>query len=669
MQSYSLPKPYLKIAPSIYLIQRNLRKRYLSPAVAMIATNSELVLIGLPSAAQIEQVLLDAKSAEPTLRLSYFVLTGWIPDLPELVSRIRRFAPTITIVTDVRQLHYFDIDLPSAQLYPIGEHGMSLSLADGRVLSFIASPYLLSPGSFFVYDVASATLFSQHLFSNPASGEGISPNYPQEAMQYLSSRLPSSEFVRLSTKRLADLTIQRAITLHGNVLDQKLVQTMLQTIDANDFYNLSNAMSKTASSPVDYLSHANQIVHKLKSIYGATSVAELFDGSELRYDASAGDLLANGREGFRIWHRLFELIYARRGAEWLAVVEPVVDKLEEMYQVKKPSIYQSSLVDTSKQLTILDQERERLELAVKQLETEKQATFDRLMKDPLTGLYNELYLLGMLEARIETRKQQPANEPFLLVYVAVDRLFRINRKYSYEIGDETIRLFSELLTAHGNDARVYKASGAAVALLFEHPVPKERFERLLATIRESTNFVEPITASLAVVSSEDVNLEQDVKDIAQQMIVLAENRIQVAYQKGGNRIVDKDTPAETHSRGKVLLIDNDDIHANYLSKALKNEGFDVDVVADGLDAIQRINEQSYSAFVCDKFVPRMDAFAIKAAINKTSQQGVCFLMLTHQKTADLIIRANKLGITAVIQKPILAEEVVGFILRNRTSKE
>lgn|GEM_PF-6867879 len=276
----------------------------------------------------------------------------------------------------------------------------------------------------------------------------------------------------------------------------------------------------------------------------------------MRYDATAGDLVANGREGFRIWHRLFELVYARRGAEWLAVVEPVVDKLEEMYQVKKPSIYQSSLVDTSKQLTILDQERERLEMAVKQLETEKQATFDRLMKDPLTGLYNELYLLGMLEARIETRKQHPANEPFLLVYVAVDRLFRINRKYSYEIGDETIRLFADLLTTvHGNDARVFKASGAAIALLFEQPVAKERFERLLATIRESTNFVEPITASLAVVSSEDVNLEQDVKDIAQQMIVLAENRIQVAYQKGGNRIVDKDTPAETHSRGKILLID------------------------------------------------------------------------------------------------------------------
>jgi len=227
VQSYSLPKPYQKIAPSNYLLHRNVKKRYLNPAVAMIATNSELVLIGLPSAAQIEQLLLDAKSAEPTLRLSYFVLTGWIPDLPELVTRIRRFAPTITIVTDVRQLHYFDIDLPSSQLYLIGEHGMSLSLADGRVLTFIASPYLLSPGSFFVYDVASATLFSEHLFSNPASGEGISPNYPLEAMQYLSSRLPSSEFVRLSTRQLVDRTIQRAVTLHGNVLDQKLVQSLL----------------------------------------------------------------------------------------------------------------------------------------------------------------------------------------------------------------------------------------------------------------------------------------------------------------------------------------------------------------------------------------------------------------------------------------------------------
>lgn len=670
MQTYQIPKPSQKIAPSIYLLHRAVKKRYLTPTVAMIATNSEIVLIGMPSASQIEQVLLDAKSAEPTLRLSYLIVTGWLADLPELFSRIRHLAPTITIVTDLRQLHYFDVDFPSAQLYLIGEHAMSLTLSDGRVLSFIASPYLLSPGSFFVYDVASATLFSHHLFSNPSAGDGITPSYPQEAMQYLASRLPSSEFVRLSTKRIAELTLQRVVTLHGNVLDQKMVQTMLQTVEANDFYNLSGSLSKTGSAPVDYLAYSNQIVQKLRVIYGADSVADLFDGSDLTYDPVTFELVSKGREGFRIWHRLFELVFAKRGAEWLAVVEPVVDKLEELYQVKKPSIYQSLLVDSSKQLTILDQERERLESTIKQLEMEKQATFDRLMKDPLTGLYNELYLHGMLESHLESRKQTPTSEPFLLAYFAVDRLFRINRKYSYEIGDETIRLFSDLLsTIVKDEGRVFKASGAAIAVLFDKPVPNDRFESILALIRESTSFVEPITASLAIVSSEDLRLDQNVKDLSKQMTVLAENRIQVAFQKGGNRIVDRDTPAEAPRKGKVLLIESDDIHANYLAKALRNEAFDVEIVADGIEAIQRINEQAYSAFVCDKFVPRMDAFAIKAAINKTAQQSVCFLMLTHQKTADLIIRANKLGITAVIQKPILTEEIVGFILRNRRSKE
>lgn len=670
MHSYSQPKSYQKIVPSIVLLNRTLKKRYWNQAVAMISTNSDIVLIGMPSSSQIEQLLLDAKAAEPTLRLSYLILTGWISDLPELIARIRRYAPTVTIVTDTRQLHYFDIDLPLTQLYLIGEHEMSLTLSDGRVLSFLPSPYLFSAGSFMVYDTATATLFSGPLFANPGGGDAITLEYPQEALQFLSAKLPSSEFVRMTTKRLVDLPFQRAITLYGNVLDAKTIRACLHALESNDFYHLSGSMQKTASAPVDYAAFANQIVHKLKAIYGFDPVASLFDGTDLRFDPTAGELLASGKEGFRIWHRLFELIYARQGAEWLAVVEPIVNKLEELYQVKKPSIYQSLLADTSKKITILDQERERLEETIKQLEQEKHATFDRLMKDPLTGLYNELYLFGVLESRIEERKQSKVGEPFTLVYAAVDRLFRINRKYSYEIGDETIRLFAQAVVANiGEEGRVYKASGASVAILFPHSVRKERLEILLAYIRESSTFVEPITASAAIVASEDLLFDAEIDEIAKQMIALAENRIQIAYQKGGNRIVDRDTPPEAPSKGKVLLIENDDIHATFLSNALKNEGFDVDVVADGLDAIARINEQTYSAFVCDKFVPRMDAFAIKTAINKTAQQSVCFLMLTHQKTTDLIVRANKLGITAVIQKPILAEEVVGFILRNRSVKE
>ncbi|MCK7484714.1 MAG: hypothetical protein MZU97_03620 [Bacillus subtilis] len=64
----------------------------------------------------------------------------------------------------------------------------------------------------------------------------------------------------------------------------------------------------------------------------------------------------------------------------------------------------------------------------------------------------------------------------------------------------------------------------------------------------------------------------------------------------------------------------------------------------------------------------MDGFALKTAINKTTHQATCFLLLTHAKTTETIARANKLGITAVIQKPILIEEIVGFIVRNQSQR-
>jgi diguanylate cyclase (GGDEF)-like protein len=667
MNSIVPTKQFLKIANELYILQSANAKRYRELAVSMIAANSEIVLIGMPSPMQIEVVLAAAKRAEPTLRLSYLVIPGLHLEIVELMTRMRQLAPEMVVVTDIKNLHFFDLEHLQTSIYRIGENQNQLTLANGRLLQFIPSPYILSAGSFITYDITSQTLFSNHLFANPAATDSTPIDYQHQSLKYLSARLPSSDYVRLTTKKIQPLAIQRIVTAYGNVLEEFQAKANIESTNAFDFYNLGSSLNRAPSGPVDYLAFANQVVRKLRSIFGADALISLFENTEIHYDPVADEIKSNGKESFRIWHRLFDLIFVKQGVTWLAIVEPIIDKLEEMYEVKKPSIYQSILIDNSKQIHLLDAEKEALQNKVSLLEKEKQITLDRLVKDPLTGFFNELYMHSHLEARIDDLKQKEDAPLFSLIYVAIDMLFRINRKYSYEIGDETIKHFAQLLEDLIPDVdRLFKASGSAIAILTNRTVDRVELDNILTKVRESTSFIEPITASLALVRSNEFGFEDDTKAVVDRLVTAAENRIQNAYQKGGNMIIDGDTIIRKPKRGKVLIVEDDEIHANFMRNALQNESFDTDRAKDGLEALNRINETLYSAIICDKFVPKMDGFALKTAINKTTHQMTCFLLLTHAKTTETIARANKLGITAVIQKPILIEEIVGFIVRNQT---
>ncbi|MCK7484716.1 MAG: hypothetical protein MZU97_03630 [Bacillus subtilis] len=215
----------------------------------MIAANSEIVLIGMPTPTQIELVLAAAKRAEPTLRLSYLVIPGLHLDIVELMTKIRQIAPEMVVVTDIKNLHFFDLEHLQTSIYRIGENNHQLTLANGRVLQFIPSPYILSAGSFLTYDPTSQTLFSNHLFANPSAAEATPIEYQHQSLKYLSARLPSSDFVRLTTKKIQTLAIQRIVTGYGNVLEEFQAKANIESTNAFDFYNLGASLNRALPDP------------------------------------------------------------------------------------------------------------------------------------------------------------------------------------------------------------------------------------------------------------------------------------------------------------------------------------------------------------------------------------------------------------------------------------
>ena len=83
-----------------------------------------------------------------------------------------------------------------------------------------------------------------------------------------------------------------------------------------------------------------------------------------------------------------------------------------------------------------------------------------------------------------------------------------------------------------------------------------------------------------------------------------------------------------HNRGmRVLVIEDEERLAEAVARGLKAEGFDVDVVHDGLDGLWRAREGTYGAIVLDILLPGMNGYKVCRTLR---EEGVWtpILMLT-----------------------------------------
>ena len=78
---------------------------------------------------------------------------------------------------------------------------------------------------------------------------------------------------------------------------------------------------------------------------------------------------------------------------------------------------------------------------------------------------------------------------------------------------------------------------------------------------------------------------------------------------------------------RVLVIEDEERLAEAVARGLKAEGFDVDVVHDGLDGLWRAREGTYGAIVLDILLPGMNGYKVCRTLR---EEGVWtpILMLT-----------------------------------------
>ena len=120
---------------------------------------------------------------------------------------------------------------------------------------------------------------------------------------------------------------------------------------------------------------------------------------------------------------------------------------------------------------------------------------------------------------------------------------------------------------------------------------------------------------------------------------------------------------------KILIVDDDVNICELLRLYLEKDGFDVDVVTDGLKAIDTFNAVNPDLILLDIMLPGMDGWQICREIRKNF--SVPIIMLTAKgETFDKVL-GLELGADDYITKPFETKEVVARIkaVLRRTSAQ
>jgi chemosensory pili system protein ChpA (sensor histidine kinase/response regulator) len=129
-----------------------------------------------------------------------------------------------------------------------------------------------------------------------------------------------------------------------------------------------------------------------------------------------------------------------------------------------------------------------------------------------------------------------------------------------------------------------------------------------------------------------------------------------------------DTPASTGAAAVpdqlplVLVVDDSITVRRVTQRLLKREGYRVALANDGLQAIERLQEEKPAVVLSDIEMPRMDGFDLARNIRGDARlSDLPIIMITSRIADKHREHARQLGVDHYLGKPYSEEELLGLI--------
>ena len=547
----------------------------------------------------------------------------------------------------------------------IPELDYQLILNDELELNFIPTPFLPFPECFVTYLKTEKILFSGHLFSQNIEIEDL----VKSINGFHETIMPSVEFVRHSMQRIRKLNIERIMPRLGVSFLRN--EEIFKAVIKYDFYNTKQVVEKKNAKNVSYNYEAicNHMIRWLSSRYDNAEIIEVFDNSRISLVQYANLEIENtDLSGYKLWNYFFEQVYKIKGIIWLTILEPLVRKYNQLYNINLPAIYRSKIFSQQKEIVTLNTDNTKLEEKISNLQEKISTTTDKLLRCPLTNLYNQRFMTEHLLENIS----KPLDQGKLraLMAIQIDDLLEINQKYGKIKGDETIKnLVFVINRLKKTDTMLFKQNGPGVFAYVHEINEEELWKKTIAisnAIKESDVFIEPITVSIGIVLTSELNQEYGLESKVSQFIEMALMRLEKAKGKGKAQIVSYQNDVFDFTEGIILLVDEDETYQNLMVKIFDRINYKCIIAKDIYQAYEILQKHNIDIIISEINLSKLDGFQLKKRINTEKiYEEIPFIITSHQKTLNTIMRANLLDIDLVLKKPIIPEEIIGHIKRIR----
>ena len=238
-------------------------------------------------------------------------------------------------------------------------------------------------------------------------------------------------------------------------------------------------------------------------------------------------------------------------------------------------------------------------------------------------------------------------------------------------------LASFLMNRKKESGALFRLNGPAFAC-YQHDTGKDVSEeyarQLQKQVELSHEFIAPVTVSAAIVGMKElIEAETPAEKIFNELMKTVKERIKILERLGPGSICTSSKISHfKRLSGSILLIESNEFEARIYRRILEAEGFEVNHVMRGIDAISEADRVRPDAIISEIFVAQMDGFQIRRALlDSQDLKAIPFILISREKSEASIRRAQEMQIMHHFRKPVIPVELTGTLLalideRNRT---
>ncbi len=124
------------------------------------------------------------------------------------------------------------------------------------------------------------------------------------------------------------------------------------------------------------------------------------------------------------------------------------------------------------------------------------------------------------------------------------------------------------------------------------------------------------------------------------------------------------------SKGKILVIDDEDIVRLSCSRSLVPQGYELKMAKNGPEGLKILEEETFDLVLTDLKMPNMDGIEVLGTI-KERWPKTDVVIVTGYQTVETAVKAIKIGAFDYVEKPFTPDSLlatVANVFRTRKDK-